>query len=245
MPEIQMFSAPTDVANAAVLDAIATLSIAISERGQATWVLAGGSSPMAAYRQLVAEYATALDWSKVIAVIGDERLVPTSDADSNWGQISALLFSVGPTASMTQLRPEIELPAEEAARRYEAALQRLPADEEGAPYLDLVWLGVGEDGHTLSLFPGHPDFTPTEQLVIPVHNSPKPPSTRITLTLRALEATSRAIIFAVGSGKKAALARAMAEGQLPIARAASHIEQYGGYVTWLFDEAAFTSDVGE
>lgn len=245
MPEIQTLTTPADVADAAVLDAIATLSIAIQERGRATWVLAGGSSPMAAYKQLTTKYSDMVDWSKVTVLIGDERSVPLDDPDSNWGQIGTVLLGAGPTASMIQLRPEAELPAEEAARRYETALQNLPTDAAGTPLFDLVWLGVGEDGHTLSLFPGHPDFTPTEQLVIPVYNSPKPPATRITLTLRALEATSRAIIFAVGAGKKAALAQAMMEGKLPIARVASHIEQYGGYVTWLFDEATYTSDVSE
>lgn len=245
MPEIQTLINPTDVANAAVLDAIATLSIAIQERGQATWVLAGGSSPIAAYQQLVAEYADVLDWSKVTVLIGDERSVPMDDPDSNWGQIDAVLFDKGSTASMVQLRPEVELLAEEAAQRYEAALRNLPVDEAGVPYFDLVWLGVGEDGHTLSLFPGHSDFIPTERLVIPVHNSPKPPATRITLTLKALEATSRAIIFAVGANKKAALAEAFEYGQLPIARAASRIEQHGGYVTWLFDEAASIQDAIE
>lgn len=242
MPDIQALTTPRDVANAAVLDAIATLSIAIEERGQATWVLAGGSSPMAAYQQLVAEYADVLDWSKVTILMGDERMVPMGDPDSNWGQISTVLLHAGPTALMTQIQPGMELSAEEAAQQYEAALRRLPVDEAGIPYFDLIWLGVGEDGHTLSLFPGHPDFMPTERLVVPVYNSPKPPATRITLTLRALEATSRAIIFAVGAGKKAALAEALEDGKLPIAQAALRIEQYGGYVTWLFDRAATTSD---
>ena len=240
MPDIQALTTPADVANAAVLDAVATLSIAIQERGQATWVLAGGSSPMAAYQQLVHEYADVLDWSKVTIIMGDERLVPMDDPESNWGQISTVLLGTGLTASMAQIRPETELSVEEAARRYETALRRLPVDDAGVPYFDLVWLGVGEDGHTLSLFPGHSDFVPTEQLVIPVYNSPKPPATRITLTLRALEATSRAIVFAVGAGKKAALAEALKDGTLPIAQAALRIEQYGGYVTWLFDRDATT-----
>lgn len=243
MPEIQKVTTPMEAADAAVLDAIATLSIAIEERGRATWVLAGGSSPMAAYRLLVSDYAEAIDWSKVTVLIGDERLAPLDNPDSNWGQIGAVLFGASPTASMIQLRPEVELPAEEAARRYEASLRDLPTDIEGVPIFDLVWLGVGEDGHTLSLFPGHPDFMPTEHLVIPIHNSPKTPATRITLTLHALEATSRAIIFAVGASKKEALAEALADGRLPIAQAASRIEQYGGYVTWLFDQAAITPDL--
>lgn len=238
MPEIQTLLTPADVAEAAALDAVATLSIAIEERGQAVWVLAGGSSPLVAYKKIAAEYADMLDWSKVTLLIGDERLVPINDPDSNWGQISAALLASGPLTSARQLRPPVELPASEAAEHYEEALTDLPSDEAGVPYFNLVWLGVGEDGHTLSLFPAHPDFLPTERLVIPVTGSPKPPSTRISLTLRALEATSRAVIFAVGAGKKAALTEAFEHGQLPVAQAATTIERHDGHVTWLFDQAA-------
>jgi 6-phosphogluconolactonase len=245
MPEIQTLSTPAEVANAAALDAIATLSIAIEERGRAVWVLAGGSSPLAAYRQLASEYADVLDWSKVTVLIGDERLVPTDDPDSNWGQISAVLLKSGPIAATHQLQPQTELPADEAAERYEQALQGLAVNERGVPYFDLVWLGVGEDGHTLSLFPGHPDFIETDHLVVSIYNSPKPPSTRISLTLKALEVASRVVIFAVGENKKTALAEAFTHGKLPIAQAAAKAEQHGGYVVWLFDEAAWTADITE
>lgn len=245
MPEIQTLSTPTEVANAAVLDAIAALSIAIEERGRAVWVLAGGSSPLTAYKQLNAEYADALDWSKVTVLIGDERLVPIDNPDSNWGQISATLLQSELIASARQLHPEADLPAEQTADRYERELKDLEADARGIPYFDLIWLGVGEDGHTLSLFPGNPALGATERLVAPVLDSPKPPSARITLTLRALEATARVVIFAVGAGKKVALAEAFERGQLPVMQAASHVEQHGGYAIWLFDQAAWTPDIAE
>lgn len=235
---IEKHSDATAVAAVAASDAIARLQTAIAERGQAVWVLAGGSSPMAAYRLIAEQYADQVDWAQVTVLIGDERMVPITDADSNLGTIAEVLFEHPAMRVITALWPSVDAPAEEAALQYEAALRALPADVAGAPIIDLVWLGVGEDGHTLSLFPGHPDFVPTADLVIAVHNSPKPPPTRITLTRAALDGARRVVIFATGAGKKDALAKALATGELPIAQVAQHAARAGAEVTWLFDEAA-------
>ena len=134
----------------------------------------------------------------------------------------------------------MNLSAEEVAAAYSRALSQVPTRAKGAPAFDLVWLGVGEDGHTLSLFPGHPDFVPTDDLVIAVHDSPKPPPTRITLTIHGIEGAQNTVIFATGGGKKNALAEALQYGKLPIALVAAAIEGQGGEVTWLFDAAAWT-----
>lgn len=236
--QIQTFPQSADVAAAAARDAVATLSAAIAQHGSAVWVLAGGSSPMAAYGILGAEFADALDWSKVTVLIGDERSVPVTDPQSNWGTIAPVLFAHPGLDAIVQLRPDTDVDEVESARRYAATIAALPTTDAGAPRLDLVWLGVGEDGHTLSLFPGHPDFRPVDELVIPVHNSPKPPPTRITLTLKALDGAQQVVVFATGAGKKDALAAALAHGELPIAVVAAHVVASGGDVEWLFDEAA-------
>ncbi|MDQ1129979.1 6-phosphogluconolactonase [Microbacterium sp. SORGH_AS_0888] len=235
--EIRALATAADVAAEAARDAIDTLAAAIERHGSAVWVLAGGSSPMAAYRIISSEHSDAVDWSRVHVLIGDERAVPLDDPDSNWGTIAPVLLTAGLDA-VIRLRPEVERPAEEAARRYADVLSALPATASGAPRLDLVWLGVGEDGHTLSLFPGHPDFRPTDELVAVVHDSPKPPPTRITLTLAAMAGAQRAVVFATGAAKREALAEALAEGQLPIAVVAGRVVDAGGEVVWLFDEAA-------
>lgn len=102
-----------------------------------------------------------------------------------------------------------------------------------------MWLGVGEDGHTLSLFPEHPGFTQTStQLVIPITHYPKPPSDRITLSRHATSGIENCLIFAVGSGKKAALVEAFQEEKLPIFTVAADIQTAGGNVEWMLDEAA-------
>ena len=241
--ELIKLDSATEVAERAASDAITVLAAAIETRGSATWVLAGGSSPMAAYAIIVDKYADSLDWSRVNAVIGDERMVAVEDPASNWGAIFGTLLSSPKTAAIVGVQPSTDLPAEEAAELYATALSALDTTEDGTPIFDLVWVGVGEDGHTLSLFPGHPDFVPTEKLVIAVHNSPKPPPTRLTLTIRSLQATARTVVFATGAGKKDALALALAEGQLPIAQVSASIEAHGGAVTWLFDPAAWTDKV--
>jgi 6-phosphogluconolactonase len=236
---IEKYDTSADVAAEAARSAIAVLKQAIDTFGEARWVLAGGSSPMAAYKVIVAEYPDALDWSKVVAVIGDERAVGVESPDSNWGQVTPLLFGTPQTASVRGLRPVTEEGAEIAASRYNEELGSLVADGDTAPRFDLAWLGVGEDGHTLSLFPGHPEFKENdEDLVVPIHNSPKPPSDRITLTVKALTNTVNAVIFATGAGKKDALARALSEKTLPIARVSSVLESGGAGVRWLFDAAA-------
>lgn len=227
-----------EVAKAAASDAALRLRSAIAERGSAVWVIAGGSSPMAAYRMLAEHHAHAVDWSRVSVIIGDERMVPLTDAASNLGAIMPVLLADPRMAAMTVLCPQVESDEVTAAAAYARALRGLSDAVGAAPVIDLVWLGVGEDGHTLSLFPGHPDFVPTAELVVPVRDSPKPPAVRITLTRAALDHARRVVIFATGAGKRAALAQALSEGMLPIARVAEHARGVGAEVTWLFDAAA-------
>lgn len=223
-----------EVADAAASGAVERLRVAIEERGRAVWVLAGGSSPMAAYRALVAEHAAALDWSQVVVLIGDERMVPFDDADSNLGAIAEVLLAHPSMTRMKVLWPNVEMEADVAARDYAHDLMGL-SDAGRAPIIDLVWLGVGEDGHTLSLFPGHPESFPNEELVIPIRNSPKPPSVRITLTRAAFDRAQQVVVFATGSAKRAALDEAIQKGELPVARVARHARRVGAEVIWLFD----------
>jgi 6-phosphogluconolactonase len=228
------------VAEAAAKSTLSILNDAIRTKDEAIWVLAGGTAPMATCALLAAKYADHLDWSKVTLLIGDERCVPADHADSSWHQIDKVFISQLPFQPHRLLRPNAELGPETAASAYQATLKRLLRNEAGVPKFDLVWLGLGEDGHTLSLFPGHPSLAPTDELVIPVHNSPKPPPERLSFTLRALQATTHCLILTTGSSKAPILQRIMAgDNTPPIAQAAATIEHHGGTVQWILDEAAF------
>jgi 6-phosphogluconolactonase len=234
----EVFPDAAALAEAAARIALDKLAAAIAARGQAVWVIAGGSTPMAAYRWLADHALEALDWSKVTVIIGDERCVPFDSPDSSWTQAEqAFLGRV--RLSALSLRPASDQTAEAAAAQYAALLRQLPQTAQGLPRLDHVWLGVGEDGHTLSLFPDHPSSAPSDELVLAVHDSPKPPPNRISLGFKALQAVESCLVLAAGTGKSSVVGRALqADASLPVARAVATVEQGGGEVIWLLDEAA-------
>ena len=237
---VQVVEGPGELAEAAARAAITDLEAAVEAHGTATWVLTGGSTPAAAYRRLAAhDLRAGVEWDRVRVAMGDERCVPPDHPDSNWGQAAAALLDHVPVPAHHLLRPQGELGAEPAADAYQATLAALPAAPGGAPRLEVVWLGVGEDGHCLSLFPGRPEVEVGDRLVVPVHDSPKPPPDRVSLTLAALAGTERLLVLAAGAGKAGAVARARAgHDRLPVTRAVAAVRSAGGSVTWLLDRAA-------
>ena len=239
MADHHILADATEVGAAAARAAVRALERALEDFGTASWVLAGGSSPAAAYRTIVREFPDAMKWSQVTFLIGDERCVPEDHSDSNWRQAREELLDPLAVPEASRLRPDGSVDAEAAADDYERQIAHLAGTPRGVPRLDHVWLGVGEDGHTLSLFPGHPRASDRDRLVLAVHDSPKPPPDRITLSLKALEGTRSCIVLAAGAGKADAIGRVFrGESALPIAMATATIEAAGGTVEWLLDESA-------
>jgi 6-phosphogluconolactonase len=228
------------LAEAAARAAIAGIEAAVDAHDACTWVLAGGATPLAAYRRLAGHHLRhGVEWDRVRVAIGDERCVPPSHPESNWGQAAAALLDHVPVPDQHLLRIRGEAPPEHAANEYDALLRTLPAGTAGLPRLELVWLGVGPDGHCLSLFPGRPELEQRERLVMAVHDAPKPPPDRVTLTLTALAGAERLTVIASGQAKAAVVAKALAgDATLPVGRAVATVEQAGGAVTWLLDRAA-------
>jgi len=185
-------------------------------KGARTLVLAGGTTPKRAYELLS---AMEVEWGRVSVLFGDERCVRPDHPESNYRMArEALLDRVAPA---TVYRMPAELGPEEGAELYEKVVARLTP-------LDVVVLGVGEDGHTASLFPGHPVLE-APGLVAGIHDSPKPPPERVTLTLHALQAARIVIILATGAGKAGAVAKAR-RGEVPSGMIAG--------ARWLIDRAA-------
>lgn len=157
--------------------------------------LAGGTTPLHAYAAL---RALPVEWGRVTVLFGDERCVAPDSGASNYAMARAALLDHVAPASVHRIAGE--LGAEPAANAYDAVVASLQP-------LDLVLLGVGEDGHTASLFPGSPALS-APGWVAPVHGAPKPPPDRVTLTLAALRGARRVIVLATGAGKAAAVDRA-------------------------------------
>jgi 6-phosphogluconolactonase len=178
----------------------ALVSRALAE-GARTLVLTGGTTPRRMYQLLGAE---PLEWGRVTLLFGDERCVPPADPESNYRMAKETLLSAVDAGAV--LRIPGELGAEEAASIYDAALGRLQP-------LDLVLLGIGEDGHCASLFPGNPALE-APGWAVAVHGSPKPPPDRVSLTLGCLRNARRVIFLATGAGKAEAYRKAQA-GTVP------------------------------
>lgn len=237
---VNVFPTKLELANAAADALVKDLIQAIETMGSASWVLAGGTSPDAAYKIIASKYLNDVHWSDVSFIMGDERQVPLDHVDSNWGQAEKSCLHM--IDGGNKLIPETHLPLESTASQYELALKTLPLATNGRPRLDHVWLGMGEDGHTLSLFPGRPSLNEAERLVLPIFDSPKPPPQRITLTLEALKGTRHLVIMAAGQGKAAMLKRVFDDDlTLPIGIAAKTVADAGGAVTWLLDKDASSS----
>lgn len=150
----------------------------------------------------------------------DERCVPPADAESNFRSAAELLFQPLnlPAANLHRIRGEDEPAA--AALAAEAELRRIaPANASGQPMLDLVLLGMGEDGHVASLFPGESEAVMASSAVYRAVTASKPPPRRISLGYGALAAAREVWVLASGAGKEAALRASSAEtGQTPLAR---------------------------
>ena len=201
MPQVTVTDTPpqaTDLAAQRLAEAIA------AGRGQGRAVhlsLAGGTTPRATYERL----ATLVDdWEGVELWLGDERMVPPDDPESNYRLLSETLLQ--PTGAVGHAVPT-DGSAEEAASAYARDIrQRVPAGADGVPALDLALLGLGEDGHTASLFPDAPALDVRGEVCVAVHDAPKPPPDRVSLTLDVLRAARASLILAVGNGKASAVA---------------------------------------
>lgn len=193
------------VAESACRQILAAAARALTERGRFKLVLAGGSTPEKVYR-LLAKAET--DWSKWHIYYGDERCLPSGHADRNSVMATqAFLAEVVIPAAQIFTIPA-ELGPETAAERYRQTIA------EALPF-DLVLLGMGEDGHTASLFPGH--VHPGNELAHAVYNSPKPPPERVSISAGALSDTHELIFLITGKSKQDAVRQWRQGLDLPVA----------------------------
>jgi 6-phosphogluconolactonase len=200
---------------------------AIARSGIFRLGLAGGSTPRAVYKAL-ASRADELPWECVQITFGDERCVPADSPDSNFHMaFEALLCRVPlPVGNVFQIKGNTD--PNEAAAQCEAQLAAV-AQRMGEPIYrhDLLLLGLGEDGHTASLFPGSPALEETQRLVVAT-TGPKPPPQRITFTFPLLNA-SRKVAFLLNDPKKESVLQGALQGEFP----AGKVRPTDGEVVWI------------
>jgi len=224
-----------DVADAAASWLARRSEEARAEHGYFAVALSGGSTPRALYRRLTAEpYRDGLTWASWMVFYGDERAVPPGDGRSNHHMATESLLGHVPIPPERVFRMEAERPdREEAAREYASLLaDSLPHGPGGAPRLHCVLLGLGENGHTASLFPGDPSLDVQRRWAVP-SRADYEPYDRITLTFPVLNA-AESVVFLVTGGSKGDALRGVVEGSVPAAR----VRPTAGLLTWFLDEAA-------
>jgi 6-phosphogluconolactonase len=198
------------VAERAAADVARYLKRVHEQRAVAHVALSGGTTPGRTYELLAGRAA---ELAGVEIWFADERCVPPQDEQSNYRLVAESLLSPAGVPPERVHRMEGELGAEEGARRYAQSLRDGVQPRDGAlPVLDLIVLGIGPDGHIASLFPGSPLLDAGQQAVcLGVHDSPKPPPERITLSLAMLRAARRCLLLAVGASKADAVSAMFAE----------------------------------
>jgi 6-phosphogluconolactonase len=222
VPEVSVIG--TDALAARAAEKIAqTLRKVTEVDGRACLALAGGTTPRRVHEALAAR--TDVPWPLIDFYFGDERCVAPDHPDSNYRMAKESLFDRIALSPSQIHRPAAELADRDAAARAYEAL--LPSR------LDLIILGIGEDGHTASLFPESPALNERERRYIPVVG-PKPPPNRLTLTVPALETAGALLMLAVGAGKAEAVARAL-EGSWNPSRTPAQLARRG---FWFVDPEA-------
>lgn len=236
-PEIRIVEGPEELARAAA-DLFATSAQrATRNRGRFATALSGGSTPKAMFAELASLPMSGLiDWTRCDIFFSDERFVPPESEESNFHTARAeLLSKVAVPQERIHAVPTVGVSPPEAASTYEQTVREIvPAGEQGIPRFDLIFLGLGPDGHTASLFPDTEGLGVRDALVAANH-VPRLDAWRITFTYPLLNAADTIAFLVQGADKAERVSEVLARTRdLP----ASRVQPVDGTLLWLLDRAA-------
>jgi 6-phosphogluconolactonase len=220
---------------AAVNEITASAEAAIGEHGRFTIALSGGNTPRGVYL-LLAQKGDTFPWAKTFFFFGDERSVPPDHPDSNYRMVKEALFSKAPVPEQNVFRVPAELGAEKAADKYETTLKEFFKAQPGQwPRFDLILLGIGDEGHTASLFPDSVALAETSRPVVP-NWIEKLKTNRITFTFPVINNAAETMFLVAGPGK-AEIVKSVFSAErdiYPIQR----VHPARGRLLWIVDQAA-------
>lgn len=235
-PDVRVFPDVNELSLRAAEAAVTTINHAVSATGRCSVALSGGSTPRPLYRLLASRFREQISWAHVHMFWGDERYVPAGDAHSNFRMAKeALLDHVPcPPANIHPMPTHLSSP-EAAARDYEATLRSYFAGQP--PVFDLLFLGLGPEGHTASLFPGSSALEETTRWTLVV-TTPADPPVRLTLTFPVLNRAANIYFLVTGSNKARALHHVLT-GTADLHRfPAAGIRPASGALIWWVDREA-------
>jgi 6-phosphogluconolactonase len=237
-PKIVVLNDPPDLFVHAAEEIAHFAGEAISTHGEFMLGLSGGSTPAATYELLATRFQYSVDWKGVQFFWSDERCVPPDNPESNYGMANRTLLSKIGLKPEQVHRMRGELPPSQGATEYEQELQRAFSVSSGdVPRFDLIMLGLGDNRHTASLFPGDPSIHETKRTVVAV-NVDAEPRNRLSFTPPILNNAQRVMFLAAGA-KKAEAIRDIIEGPRDPDKFPAQIVVPGdGELVWFLDKAA-------
>ena len=232
---IKIFKDIGELSQSAADSFIKIANRSIAERGRFLVSLAGGNTPMKLYQLLGDSYCDKMDWTRAHFFWGDERCVPMADAGNNYGQAKKVLFDkIGATHIHRVLS---ELAPAAAAENYAQTLKQFAEPPLDWMRFDLVLLGMGDDGHTASLFPRSPVNADSPTLAVTANYQDRP-ANRVTITEIVFNSARNIFFLVAGAGKAEILFNVLNGEHKPDVYPAQRINLQNGQLTWLIDEAA-------
>jgi 6-phosphogluconolactonase len=236
-PDIRTFKGLEELSRAAAELFVEQAAQSIAERGRFLVALNGGSTPTRLFQLLATDFREKVDWSQVHVFWGDERCVPPDDPGSSYGQARDALLSHVPIPDSNIHLVRGELGPVEASHEYSFLLKELASPPLDWPRFDLVYLGMGEDGHTASLFPGSPVHVVEPTMPVTAQYQDRP-ANRVTLTPIVFNSARMIIFMATGEKKAQTLSEVLTGRYNPELYPAQRIEPKEGRLIWLVDEDA-------
>jgi 6-phosphogluconolactonase len=237
-PDIRIFDNLESLSLAAAEVLIQSAAQAITERGRFLITLSGGGTPMELYKLLAqSPYRGQLDWSHTHVFWGDERCVPIEDSENSYRQARDVLLNRVPIPQENIQRVQSELEPDEAAKDYARVLKDFASPPLDWPRFDLILLGMGEDGHTASLFPGSQVEVSSPTLAVTGHYQDRP-ANRVTLTPWVINSARRIMFLVSGESKSQTLANVLYGEYHPEQLPAQRIRPSNGELIWMTDKAA-------
>ena len=235
-PDLRVCADVDELSRRAAEAAVCTINEAVRTAGKCSIVLSGGSTPRTLYRLLASQFRARIPWARVQVFWGDERYVPPEDSRSNYRMAKETLLDhvPCPTANIHPMPTHFPI-ADAAARDYELTLRNYFVEQW--PHFDLVLLGIGDDGHTASLFPGSLALAERTRWVVAAQVPAEPPL-RLTLTLPALTRASAVSVLVAGTTKADALRHVLEGAGDWIKYPAAGVRLGTGSVIWWADREA-------
>ncbi|MGA7194345.1 MAG: 6-phosphogluconolactonase [Anaerolineales bacterium] len=237
-PDVRIFQNLESLSQDAAKLFVETCAQAITERGRFLVALSGGNTPTELFKLLAqSPYREQIDWTRVHVFWGDERCVPIEDLENNYRQANDVLLKHVPILLENIHRVKSDLKPADAATDYARVLKQFASAPLNWPRFDLVLLGMGEDGHTASLFPGSEVNVSTPTMAVTAEYQDRP-ANRVTLTPLMFNSARRIIFLVSGASKSQTLANVLYGEYHPEQLPAQRIRPTDGELIWLVDQLA-------